>query len=141
MLTTEQIQFRTWNKGSVLRRAFLSLALFLVTACVLTEKHANAEPAPGQSSGTSGVSGQNYEGMITDTRCGAKHSAEIGLAASNCTRVCVHAGEHFVLVDGDNLYLLEGDSQALKHLAGERVRIVGILNGNKLFVSSVASDN
>jgi len=97
-----------------------------------------ATGANGQSS--SGTSTQTYEGMITDTRCGAKHSAAMGLAASDCARACVHAGEHFVLVRGDNLYTLEGDPAALKQLAGQRVRIVGILNGQKISVSSVTAE-
>jgi hypothetical protein len=82
---------------------------------------------------------QSYEGMITDTRCGAKHSAAIGLAAADCTRACVHGGEQFALVDGDNVYVLEGEVGAVKRMAGQRVRIVGTLNGNKISVSTVGS--
>jgi hypothetical protein len=82
---------------------------------------------------------ESYEGMISDTHCGARHSATIGLAAADCTRVCVHGGEQFALVDGDNVYLLEGDLQMLKRMAGERVRIVGVLNGNRISVSSAAT--
>lgn len=80
---------------------------------------------------------QTYEGMITDTRCGAKHSAAIGLGAADCTRACVHAGEQFALVDGENVYVLEGDRDALKRMAGERVRIAGVLEGNRIAVASV----
>lgn len=84
------------------------------------------------------VQGKIYEGMITDTHCGAKHSASIGMAASDCVRVCVHSGERFALVDGDELYVLEGESAALKRVAGQRVRIVGKLNGNRIAVASIA---
>jgi hypothetical protein len=83
------------------------------------------------------VQPQNYEGVITDTRCGAKHSAAIGQSAADCTRACVHGGERFALVDGDKMYALQGELQGLKHSAGERVRIVGTLNGNTISVASV----
>jgi hypothetical protein len=80
---------------------------------------------------------ETYEGIITDTHCGAKHSAKIGLSAADCTRVCVHSGDSFALVDGDKVYVLEGESAALKQSAGERVKILGILNGTTIAVSSV----
>lgn len=84
------------------------------------------------------VHSRNYEGVITDTHCGAKHSAAVGLGAADCTRTCVHSGEHFALVDGEKTYALEGDEAALKRLAGQRVKIVGALDGNTISVASVA---
>jgi hypothetical protein len=96
-------------------------------------------PVPRQAETSSAMPTQSYEGMITDTHCGAKHSAAIGLAAADCTRACVHGGERFALVDGENVYLLDGEIAALKKMAGQRVRIVGILNGNKISVSAVGS--
>jgi hypothetical protein len=80
---------------------------------------------------------ESYEGVITDTHCGAKHSAAIGMAAADCTRACVHGGEQFALVDGETVYLLEGGMEALKRVAGQRVRIVGTINGNTISVASV----
>jgi hypothetical protein len=82
---------------------------------------------------------QIYEGMVTDTRCGARHSAAIGKAAGDCARVCVRAGEQFLLVDGDNTYLLVGDPVVLERAAGKRIRIVGTLNGKQISISSVIS--
>jgi len=78
--------------------------------------------------------------MITDTRCNAKHSAVIGLAASDCTRTCVHSGEHFALLDGDAVYTLQGEEDSLKKLAGERVKITGTLTGSQISVASVAAE-
>jgi hypothetical protein len=79
--------------------------------------------------------------MITDAHCGAKHSAAIGKAAADCVRVCVHGGEQFALIDGEAIYLLDGDLVALKKVAGERVRIVGTLSGNKISVASVRPES
>jgi hypothetical protein len=81
---------------------------------------------------------QTYQGMVTDTRCGAKHQSSIGKTATDCTRACVHAGSQFALVDGDKTYLLEGHSVELKRAAGLRSTITGTLRGNTIMVSSVA---
>jgi hypothetical protein len=51
----------------------------------------------------------------------------------------VYAGEQFVLVDGETTYVLDGDVVALKRVAGQRVRIVGTLNGKKISVTSVVN--
>ncbi|MGA7219473.1 MAG: hypothetical protein WBX38_14215 [Candidatus Sulfotelmatobacter sp.] len=93
--------------------------------------------APQSSAPQSLVSAQTYEGVVTDTRCGAKHSAGLSASAADCTRMCVHAGEKFALVDGDKLYVLQGESAALKRAAGERVQLVGRLNGNTISVVRV----
>ena len=93
---------------------------------------------PQASPQASPASPQTYEGIITDTHCGAKHSVKIGLSAADCTRVCVHSGDSFALVDGDTLYLLKGEAAVLKQSAGERVKILGTLTGNTIAVSSVA---
>src|SRR2546425_10448787 len=52
---------------------------------------------------------QTFEGMITDTRCGAKHEPAIARSASDCVRACVHGGEKFALVVDNNTYVLDGD--------------------------------
>jgi len=82
---------------------------------------------------------QTYDGVITDTHCQAKHSAPLAESAAECTRVCVHSGDRFALVDGDKMYVLEGEPVALKRSAGERVRIAGTLNGNTISVTSVGA--
>jgi hypothetical protein len=78
-----------------------------------------------------------YEGMITDTRCGAKHSVAIAKTAADCTLACVHAGEQFALISGDQVYVLRGDVGLLKPYAGQRVRVFGTLNGRTISVTSV----
>lgn len=82
---------------------------------------------------------QTYEGMVTCSRCGAKHSANIGTTAADCVRICVHGGAKFTLVSGDSTYLLDGDLTVLKRAAGQRVRILGAVSGSTIRVSSVAA--
>lgn len=133
------IKARFWIETIVLASA-IACALALVIATLGAVAGAAAgEPASGSPRSSSATGSQTYEGMITDTHCGAKHSAAIGKTAADCTRVCVHAGEQFVLVDGDTMYVLEGDLLALKRVAGQRVRIVGTRTGKKISVTSVAT--
>lgn len=96
-----------------------------------------AQSAPAVSAPA--VKEQTYEGMVTCSRCGARHSAAIGKSAGDCTRACVHAGANFALVDGEKTYLLDGDLMRLKRVAGERARISGALDGNTIRVSSVVA--
>jgi hypothetical protein len=79
----------------------------------------------------------DYEGVISDTHCGAKHAASINEFAADCTRRCVHAGEQFVLIDRDTSYVLEGDLPLLKKMAGERVRVIGTLEGKTIRVENI----
>jgi hypothetical protein len=83
---------------------------------------------------------RTYVGMVTCSRCGAKHSAVIGKAAPACTRICVHGGANFALVSADITYLLEGDSNILKTVAGQRARVVGTLSNNILRISSIVAE-
>jgi uncharacterized low-complexity protein len=122
-----------------------TIALVSAIACALALVIATLGAVAGAAAGgpesgqSSSLHSHTYEGMITDTHCGAKHSAAMGQTAADCTRFCVRAGEGFVLVDGDRIYLLEGDLPGLKRGAGQRVKIVGALNGNKISVASVGA--
>jgi hypothetical protein len=93
-------------------------------------------PAPQQTSAQ-----QTHEGMVTCSRCGAKHSAELGKTATDCTRQCVRGGAAFTLLDGDTTYTLDGDLVRLKTVAGRRARIVGVVRGNTITVSSIAASS
>ena len=83
--------------------------------------------------------------FLLGNNCGASSlirsggNAAIGKTAADCTLVCVRGGEQFIFVDGDTIYLLEGDLVVLKRAAGQRVRISGILNGKKISVTSVVT--
>jgi hypothetical protein len=112
----------------------LLLAILGTVSCT-----AVAQPQSGLPQQVPAVVTESYEGMLSDARCGARHSAAIDEAATNCTITCLRAGEQFVLIDGDKVYLLDGDLMALKQVAGQRVRIVGTLDGTKIAVRSVAA--
>jgi hypothetical protein len=140
-LIMRKIKLRSWIE---------ILLLIAVTACgvalLLASRSEAAGPVAVRSQQTasahvSNASIEAFEGVVTDTRCGAKHSAKVNLSVGDCTRFCVHNGERFALVDGDKTYVLNGAPQLLKRLAGERVRIAGTLNNNTIEVASVVEFN
>ena len=117
----------------------VTLALALVIGAPATVLGGAETSPPRQASEPSASPQQTYQGMVTDSRCGAKHQSSIGKTATDCTRACVHAGSQFALVDGENTYLLEGNPVELKRAAGLRSTITGTLRGNTIVVSSVAA--
>jgi hypothetical protein len=102
---------------------------------------ATGEPESAQAVGPSTNQQQSYEGVVTCTRCGARHQTAIGKAPGDCALVCVHGGARFALVDGDKTYLLAGDLAGLRRIAGQRARIMGTLDGNTITVDSVSPPN
>ena len=133
----KMIKVRFWIEMLALVSVIaFALTLFLATLGAAAGA-ASAEPESGQPPHASAAAPQSYEGLITDPHCGAKHSAAVGMAAADCTRVCVRSGESFALVDGDKTYTLEGEPAALKRVAGQRVKIVGTLNGKTISVAAI----
>ena len=99
-----------------------------------------AEQAPAQQEDPAATE-HTYAGMVTCSRCKAKHSPAMGQTADVCVRVCVHGGAHFALVNAESVYLLEGDMGALKKVAGQRVRVTGNLKGDTIRVESVMTQS
>jgi hypothetical protein len=136
-MKTKRVRF--WIEMLALTSAIACvLALFLATLGSAVGAAETEQPSL-QLAQSSSDQPQAYEGIVTDSRCGAKHSTSVGMTAADCTRVCVHAGEHFALVDGDKAYVLEGNTAALKPLAGQRVKVMGTLNGTTISVASVTA--
>ena len=112
----------------------LAFALAIVGAAVVASGQALDPP---RSAAPPAARQQTYVGMVTCSRCLAKHSAKIGASATECARVCIHDGAKFTLVDGDQIYMLEGDPVALKRVAGQRVRILGARTGDTIAVAFI----
>jgi len=115
-----------------------ALALLIATLGAAAGAATGAEAAQQE---TQPPGAQTYEGMVTCSRCGARHSAVLGQTAADCARICVRGGASFVLVDGHGIYLLDGDIGVLGRLAGQRARIVGELSGKTIKISSVAAES
>jgi hypothetical protein len=123
----------------VLAGAACVLAVFFTTVSAANGKAGSMEPSGSRQEHPQDPAAvtQSFDGVITDTHCGAKHTPAIPESAADCARACVHSGEHFALVNGDKMYVLEGENRLLNRAAGERVTVTGTLNGNTISVTSV----
>jgi hypothetical protein len=120
--------------------AAFALALLLATLGAAAGA-ASGERESMQTSGPSQTNAQRvFEGMVTCSNCGAKHSPKMNRAASVCVRVCVHGGSNFALVSDDSTYRLVGNREALSKVAGERARITGIVRGQTITVVSALAN-
>src|SRR3954452_25477363 len=119
------------------------LALFLATIGLAAGAgESSKEPQESHSAireTANPVAEHSFEGMVTCSRCGAKHSPALERPATVCVRVCVHGGASFELLTPDSAYVLKGELQAVKGLAGQRARVVGTLLGNAIQVRSVTA--
>lgn len=128
-------QKRAWF-GLITLCASIALALALGLAIVgVTVAFAAARMLPDDNVQPQG---RSYVGVVTDSICGAKHETASNRTSAECTQLCVKKGGKYVLVDGEKVYTLTGDSSKLSQMAGLRVRIWGTLNGNVLQVDSAA---
>jgi hypothetical protein len=121
----------------VLLAAGMACALALLLAGLGAVAAVAAEPPAPQAQAA--LPQQTYEGMVTCSRCGARHSAASGKTAADCSRACIRSGSQFALVEAEKTYLLDGDMKIIKNAAGQRARIVGVARGNTITVSSIAS--
>jgi hypothetical protein len=127
----------------------LASALFLASigaAAGIPEARDNAQQSQAAEPPKTELPGaqdseQVFEGMVTCSRCGARHSPAMQQPATVCVRRCVRAGASFSLVSGESSYVLQGNPQTLKAFAGERARIVGALAGHVIQVRSVGPDS
>ncbi|MGH9502478.1 MAG: hypothetical protein ACRD20_06475 [Terriglobales bacterium] len=95
-----------------------------------------SEPLEDGATGSVGT----FAGMITDSRCGARHRMNSDKTSAECTRSCVRKGAHYVLVDGEKIYALQGDHRQLEKLAGQRVNVTGMLEGDTIKVKTVTQE-
>ena len=115
----------------------LSLAVLFTGAAGAFAAADGGKPTTNQES--SKVKGRVFAGLVTDDRCGGRHDMDSGKSPMECTRMCVRNGAKYVLVEGDKKYELAGNESALDAQAGQRVKIVGSLEGNTIKVTSINS--
>jgi hypothetical protein len=112
----------------------LGLAILFATAAVAL----GAAQSAGPSGADNGAQTRTFAGVITDTKCGARHAKNSGKNPAECVQACVRKGSSYTLVDGDKAYTLVGNEGDLDKLAGQRVNVQGILDGYTIRVSAVS---
>jgi hypothetical protein len=115
--------------------ASLGLAALFAGGAVALAASSNIE----QVQKSDAVAEQTFSGMITDSQCSARHDRYSGKRPADCTRMCVRNGSKYILVNGDQKNILEGNELALDHLAGQRATVTGTLNGDTIKVSSATA--
>lgn len=84
--------------------------------------------------------GTTLTGTVTDLACGIKH--KMPGDAAQCTNACVKMGSNYALVVGSKVYTLwvKGATagESLAELAGGQAKVTGKVDGNTIFVNSVA---
>jgi hypothetical protein len=78
-----------------------------------------------------------FVGLVSDSTCGPRHRLR-DKSAEECTRTCQRAGAAYVLVAGEKIYKLKGDSNDVAVLAGQKAKITGTLQGDTIRVSGVS---
>ena len=113
----------------------LSVTMAVLFGIILALLTATAVAAFGQKDSPESV--QTLSGMLTDSRCGARHPSNSGMNSAQCTLFCLKQGASWALVDGDVVYIIKGDSANFDRLAGERVTLTGRVEGNSVQVQSI----
>jgi hypothetical protein len=113
----------------------LALAVISASAALAFASHHDSEAQP-EARQDAGPQQRVLSGVVTDSTCHARHMAN-GKSAAECARECVGKGASYVLVAGEGVYRLEGNTSELDKVAGQRVQVVGLLDGRVLTVSSV----
>ena len=72
-------------------------------------------------------------GTISDSHCGAKHSAP---GATDCVNGCVKGGAKYVLVSDGKVYELDAQDK-FADFAGKSVKVSGSMKGDAITVASV----
>jgi hypothetical protein len=139
-MNTRRIWIEIVGVGSAISVG-LALLLASIGAAAGIPEAGNEPQSPTVATQKAEPAEQVFDGMVTCSRCGAKHSPALQRPATVCVRVCVHGGASFALVSADSSYVLRGDSQLLKPFAGERARVVGTLSGNTILVRSVSPES
>lgn len=139
-MNTRRIWIEIVVVGSAISVGLALLFASIGAAAGIPEAGNDAPQSAIAATQTADSAEQVFDGMVTCSRCGARHSPALQRPATVCVRVCVHGGASFALVSADSSYVLRGDSQLLKPFAGERARVVGTLSGHTILVRSVSPE-
>jgi hypothetical protein len=68
-----------------------------------------------------------FNGVITDTMCGAKHTMMKDQPDDKCVKMCVKGSSEYALFDGQNVFRLTDQTKPAK-FAAQKVKVTGTLN-------------
>jgi predicted type IV restriction endonuclease len=85
--------------------------------------------------GLSWAKDRTFTGVVSDSHCGAKHSAA-SPQAQQCVEHCVSNGAKYVLVSEGKVYQLDAQDK-FKGMGGKEVTVTGSAKGNSITVTEV----
>jgi hypothetical protein len=115
----------------------LCVSVAVVFAVIIALLTATAVLALGQKDPAEGNHVRALSGVLTDSRCQGRHPGSSRMTSAQCTLFCMKQGASWVLVDGDVVYVLKGDSPSFDKLAGQRVKMTGLVEGNNVQVQGI----
>lgn len=124
--------------------AALAFAVIVAGASVALASHQSDDDAQASSPAVQNDSAatqdrpamSSFNGMITDSYCGARHMRYTNLTPAQCAATCIRSGASYVLVDGDRRYKLSGGTRSLGKFLGTRASVSGTLQGDTILVNS-----
>jgi hypothetical protein len=127
----------TFCATTALVTAFGLAILFAGATVAFALAQALRSPVSKPLSTGDAVIGKTFAGVITDSKCGARHPQDSGKSPAECVRACTRRGATYRLVDGDKSYALDGYPADIDRLASRRVSVAGTLSGDTIKVSSL----
>jgi hypothetical protein len=87
---------------------------------------------------TVGAKADTFNGVITDTMCGANHNRMKNHPADQCVKMCAKGQSSYALYDGTNVLKLS-DQKTPAKFAAQKVKVTGTLDtkNNTIKVSSI----
>lgn len=121
-----------------MRKTWLSSLVWMASALAMAQQGSSTPTQPGGNAPAKSQAGDGIVGYISDSTCGKIHTVQPGSGAAGCTRYCVLTRHgSYILVVGDKIYTLSGDTKELDNYAGETVRVRGTIGGNAIKVQSI----
>ena len=114
-------------------RSLATVAVSLAATLAPAWAQFTGSPVPGQNLGSE----KALTGIVSDSYCKGQHSRK-GQTQFSCTLKCVHEeGREYILVVGNDVYVLNGPRVELDKFAGGRATITGNLSDGTLTVEQV----
>jgi hypothetical protein len=112
-----------------MKKIFASILLLAMSMSMAAAKVDNTKGKPKTATKASAAKVQNFDGWVSDEKCGAKIDAD-------CAKKCEAAGIRMVFVDTDKKVIPVENPETLKGLAGQHVTVKGMMDKGSLKVES-----
>jgi hypothetical protein len=122
-------------RNDKISRSLATVVVALAAALAPAWAQLSSSPTPAQSLGSE----KTLTGIVSDSYCKGRQLQK-GQTQFSCTLKCVHEeGRNYVLVVGNDVYVLNGPRADLDKFAGGHATITGNVNDGTLTVEQVTT--